>query len=109
MKKLTLYAALAVFLNGACNDKSDIIPTIEYLRVYPNPAVDNVSVGVQNQSSNESCSIKILDPNAAIIFEVEGDLNNQEFNIDLTTKPSGSYNVILQKGSSTYIHKLVKQ
>jgi hypothetical protein len=99
---------LVPLFNGACNDKSDIDPTIQYLNIFPNPAVDGVYVDIQNESNNATFSLKVFDPNAINIFDVEGKLNNQKFTIDLSNKPDGTYNVILQKEGSTYIQKFVK-
>jgi hypothetical protein len=99
---------LLILLPIACNDKSEVVLPNRYIRIYPNPAIDDVAIDVTNPTSGDSWTLKVFDPRATIIFEKTSSANEEYSRIDLTGKPKGNYNIVLLTRSANYTQKLLK-
>jgi hypothetical protein len=99
---------LLILLPIACNDKSEVVLPNRYIRVYPNPATNVVYVDVINPNSGDSWTLKVFDSKATIIFEKTSSAIEEPSLIDLTDKPKGNYNILLQTSSANYTQKLLK-
>lgn len=107
MKTCLILPILILLLNG-CNDKSEVVSPNRYIRIYPNPAIDDVTIDVTNPTSGDSWTLKVFDSKAAIIFEKTSSANEEYSRIDLTGKPKGNYSIVLQTRSANYTQKLLK-
>lgn len=107
MRSCFVILSIVVLFLG-CNDKSEVVSPNRYMWVYPNPATDVVAIDVINPNSGDSWTLKVFDSKATIIFEKTSSANEEPSLIDLTGKPKGNYNIVLQTRSANYTQKLLK-
>lgn len=108
MNRNLIYPITFLLLIISCNNKTEIIPSTQYLDIFPNPATDYVDIIVSEIPNNQTWTLKMFDPKAEVIFESNSALSDERFRIDLTNKPKGNYYIVLQAGSVTKRQKLIK-
>lgn len=74
------------------------------IKVFPNPATDQVSLSIENARS--PVGISILDIAGRMFFT--GYFENGEHQIDLANLPEGLFLLTAKEGEATYFHKLIK-
>lgn len=92
---------------AACNDKPELEPIDMRLQCYPNPAVYNINIRVNNTEGN-TYTIKVFDPSASIILEESDNLTVGNYTVSLHGKPKGTYQAVLQIDNVTLTRKLTK-
>ena len=101
----SLFLLLVLF---ACNDKPEMILGSNPLNVYPNPVIDLAHIWFANPE-NSLYRLQVFDTSGDIIFEREESAVDPEYRVNLSDSRSGTYHVVLKKGDSIFIRKLVKQ
>lgn len=84
----------------------EILP-VENIKVYPNPAFDNIAIELENSAN--LISIKIVDMYGREVLEVENSvLNNHPIIIPIKDLALGSYMLLFQTEENTWQHKFIK-
>lgn len=106
MKIITSLFFPALFLL-ACSDKPDIQPQNNQIAVYPNPVVEMAYISFENPD-NGPYTLVVFDTKGQIFFEKNEALPQPQYQVNLSGEPKGIYHIILEKGNTTLIRRLVK-
>lgn len=82
----------------------------DFLNIYPNPAIDKLTIQYNTSSDLENTSLIITDVLGRQVFSTGLEFENGEVDVDVTAMPSGAYIVSLINGKEVVTHaKLIKK
>lgn len=105
---MTLLIGGLLLLTG-CNDKAEVSPAYngDKLRVYPSPAVNYAHIEVRHLD-NSPFVLKVFDPKGELMLDEQGIQGFKTFNLDLSGRPKGKYQVILKTDQLVSTQVLLK-
>lgn len=103
--------------NNGCSNSADAILKVvdcvglnditdEFVAVYPNPALDFVTL--QSSISLRTASIELLDASGRLVITTIDVLTDNTANIKLSNLAAGVYQVVVRNGDKVYTAKIVK-
>lgn len=108
MKKAYLLLFAGVFWLSACNDKVQVQPAAGIKAVvFPNPVMDRASIVVENQTG-KPYQVSAFDVKGNLILQEQGSEQRSSFMLNLSGKPGGRYQVILEAGDEVITTHLLK-
>jgi hypothetical protein len=103
--RLTLPVLAIIFL-FSCNDTPNVQPVNAALNIYPNPVSTSATVSI-HVPTNQSFLFRMFDTKGKIVYEQQ-NVGDQVYSIDMSTRPTGTYNIIFSTGSLSLTQKLIK-
>lgn len=108
MKKAYLLLLAGVPWLSSCNDKVQVQPaTGIQVHVYPNPARERATIRLNNQTG-KTFLLKAFDTKGNLLLQQKGNQPQPTFMLDLSGKPEGKYQVILETGNQVATANLLK-
>jgi hypothetical protein len=80
-------------------------PFAEKIRIYPNPTKGIFNI-IPAEGENISMNISVQDMNGKVILE-KSCTGKKEYQVDLSSSPSGTYNIIVKSQNGSLVRKLV--
>ncbi len=94
-------------LESVSNVKRRIISD-DFVKIYPNPAVDKLNIQYSFVGDNKLTKIAIYDIMGKLINETEVDVLEGQFNIDISNLSQGKYIIKIQGSDSSLVKSFVK-
>ena len=108
--KLTARIAglISIIILLSCSNEPEYSEVSDKLQVYPNPTVGPCHIFVPNDDG-QGYQLMVFDPRGENVFDVVGfDIDiDATYTTDLTG-PDGTYQVVLEVGSTSITRKIIK-
>lgn len=98
--------------NGVCSTAAeDLLAKVEDIKIYPNPAADQLFVDLTTATTLENASLRILNMlGQQLDFQIINDtFTEQKFQFDVSNYPVGLYLIQLHDGKDVTSWKVLKQ